>query len=221
MISDIYIQDNVNQRECKRCGTCCKKGGPCLHSEDRVLLVKGVLGPPDLVTYRAGEMALNPLSKELVCLKSEMIKIRGDDQGTCIFFRYADNSCTIYENRPLECRRLKCWDTRDIEGLFLNDTLMRMDLIPEDSLLSELIKAYEITYSISSIWQLCRDSFDEGKGQSDRRQVLIAKDMEFRNKVMETVGIDQASCNFFFGRPVADIIAVFETILCEKRPKNE
>ena len=46
--------------ECKRCGTCCIKGGPVLHSVDLALITEGVIRPDQLVVIRHGEPAYNP-----------------------------------------------------------------------------------------------------------------------------------------------------------------
>jgi len=112
---------------CVRCGACCERGGPTLHSEDRTFLQKGVLRPTHLFTLRAGELAYHPLEERLIELSDEMIKIKGmDGSSACIFYDAEQHGCAIYEDRPLECRALKCWDTRDVEGLFMQDLLSRL-----------------------------------------------------------------------------------------------
>lgn len=211
MFSDISQQDNVNQTECKRCGTCCLKGGPCLHKRDRDLVISGTLGPQVLVTFRAGELAVNPLSNEVIALDVEMIKIRGQDiHGKCNFLEEAFNSCSIYENRPLECRLLKCWDTRAIEDLFLSDLLIREDLMPHSSLLSELIEKYEESFPVNFIRNMC--ILSERGTVPEELRALEEEDIRFRSAVCESLGIDLETCLFFFGRPVSVIAAAFQAI---------
>ncbi len=54
-----------NITECIRCGTCCKKGGPVLHHEDKDILRGGHVGYEHLVTLRKGEQAYNPIKDML------------------------------------------------------------------------------------------------------------------------------------------------------------
>lgn len=48
------------QPSCRRCGTCCIKGGPSLHREDLPLVEEGRIRVQDLVCIRSGEMAYDP-----------------------------------------------------------------------------------------------------------------------------------------------------------------
>ena len=41
--------------ECVRCGTCCGKGGPAFHHEDKMLIEQGIILSKHLYTIRAGE----------------------------------------------------------------------------------------------------------------------------------------------------------------------
>jgi hypothetical protein len=40
---------------CRRCGRCCRLGGPALHTADLPLILQGRLTPAELVTLRRGE----------------------------------------------------------------------------------------------------------------------------------------------------------------------
>ena len=50
-----YRKAKKTAGECRRCGTCCEKGGPALHGEDRPLVDRGQVPARCLFTIRAGE----------------------------------------------------------------------------------------------------------------------------------------------------------------------
>ena len=209
---------------CIRCGTCCENGGPTLHSEDRIFLQKGVLRPAHLFTLRAGELAYHPLEERLIELSDEMIKIKGKDDGSgaCIFYDAKQHGCAIYEDRPLECRALKCWDTRDIEGLFMQDLLSRFDLCPEGSAIAELIPAYERSFPPGRIYGLLSKAGPREGAQQAGPEIeqMVSTDEAFRQKVIETLGPGEDELEFFFGRPVRSLIEGIRTLMNtnKKRP---
>ena len=119
-----------NQAGCLRCGTCCTKGGPALHKEDKDILLDGHIGRERLVTIRKGELAFSPLSGKLEPLQKELVKIAGKGNGwSCCFYDTEKASCSIYSHRPLECRILKCWDTEQLLSVVGKDTLARADIL--------------------------------------------------------------------------------------------
>ncbi|MBT8367361.1 MAG: YkgJ family cysteine cluster protein, partial [Deltaproteobacteria bacterium] len=90
---------------CTRCGTCCQKGGPSFHQEDRMLIDKGVIPARCLFTIRRGESAYDNVKGCLMPVDSDIIKIKGKEgTWTCIFFDAHNKGCSIYSHRPLECR---------------------------------------------------------------------------------------------------------------------
>jgi Fe-S-cluster containining protein len=115
---------------CARCGECCRAGGPALHLEDLELLRSGVVSSSALITFRAGELALDQPSGGLLPLESEIVKIRGAGGAwTCIYFDAEDSGCGIYGNRPAECRALKCWDTSELEAMYASGRITRADIL--------------------------------------------------------------------------------------------
>ncbi len=201
-------QHNVRMQECKRCGRCCRAGGAVLHLKDRQLVVSGYLKPKDLVTFRRGELAHDPRTGELVVLESELIKIRGKGKiGECIFQDPKDNGCRIYDNRPLECRLLKCWDTSHLERVLMKDLLTREALIPEGSLLGNLIVQHQRVFDLVCLTPL----YSREKHVSFSRTVkeVQIKESEFRSKVMEKFSLEKDDMDFFFGRPVVEVLEPF------------
>lgn len=105
--------------ECIRCGSCCKKGGPSFHKADKHLIEKGIIQLKYLYTIREGELAYDNVRQCLIAPEGDIIKIKEDKNSrACVFFEERGNRCGIYENRPEECRALKCWDTREIEAIY-------------------------------------------------------------------------------------------------------
>lgn len=144
--------------ECKGCGTCCRKGGPALHSEDMALFVSGAFNRVDLVTVRAGELAFDQISGALHPLAVDIVKFgdgrvrnshgfmvgSGEEDASqaqglsgCRFLVEQPKTatgemraqCGIYAHRPVECRALLCKDTRAIEALYTQDRASRSDVL--------------------------------------------------------------------------------------------
>ena len=120
---------------CKRCGQCCRLGGPVLHRDDLSLLdrldapAKGTVpfGMADLVTLRTGELVRDDVIGTLTPLESECVKLapaRGRTDWECRFLVRMpgavpgrDAGCGIYDRRPAQCRALSCSDKEATEAL--------------------------------------------------------------------------------------------------------
>ena len=189
---------------CTRCGTCCQKGGPGFHLEDRLLIEKGVIPSRCLFTIREGELAYDNVKGCLMPMDSDIIKIKGkDDTWTCIFFDEKNKDCSIYSDRPLECRNLKCWDTRDLEKMYTSDRLTRKDLISEVEGLWDLIKDHQERCDYANIQQLIKDLDGSKTGNAQRELAAIIRfDLEIRDLVVAKAGMDADMLEFLFGRPL-------------------
>ena len=204
---------------CIRCGECCEKGGPALHSEDRIFLQRGTLKPTHLFTLRAGELAYHPLEERLIELSDDMIKIKGREGSSVCTFYYADQqACGIYEGRPLECRALKCWDTGDVEDLFMQDLLSRLDLCPKGSVIAEMISAYERSFPPGRIYSLLSEaaSAEEAQQTGPEIEKMVSTDEAFRQKVVGALGLGEDELEFFFGRPVKSLVADTQILMDHK-----
>ncbi|NPA95479.1 MAG: YkgJ family cysteine cluster protein [Thermodesulfobacteria bacterium] len=202
------MQHNVTQTECKRCGKCCSAGGPALHVEDRDLVVEGKLEPGDLVTFRQGEPAYDPVTKRVIILESELIKVRGRAKvGACKYYLPEGNACSIYAHRPLECRVLKCWNTRELEEILMKRLLSRGQLIPPHSTLWELIVEHDRLFDMRKLTGMF---LVEKDGKLTQLQGFLReleeKEGSFRSRVVADFGIDSAAMDFFFGRPVIEVL---------------
>lgn len=189
---------------CVCCGACCEKGGPAFHEVDRMLIEKGLIPSKYLYTIRKGEFAYDNVKGCLMPVDSDIIKIKGkEDSWTCVFFNEAEKSCTIYNNRPLECRALKCWDTHELEKIYAGGRLTRKDLISGVEGLWDLIKDHQARCDYEEIRNLIKD-LQGGNSKPARRRLaeIIRYDTEIRGLAVAKGGMDPAMLDFLFGRPL-------------------
>ena len=197
---------------CRRCGTCCKNGGPALHREDRTLVAEGLIPARYLFTIRRGERVRDNVRGTLAVLADEIVKIKGaDGRWTCAFYEHASKGCRIYEARPLECRVLNCRDTRPIETVYERTRLTRRDLLADVGGLWELIAEHERRCSYTRIARLLADGFENGRPtQAAAIQEMIHWDDHIRQLTVEKAGMDLRMLDFLFGRPLTDTLKGFD-----------
>ncbi len=193
---------------CQRCGTCCKKGGPSFHQADQDLIKKGVIHTRCLYTIRKGERAYDNVRECLEAVSSDIIKIKGKgDSLTCMFFDERQNACTIYDDRPLECRALKCWDTAELEAMYGKRRLSRKDLLGEIEGLWDLIETHQERCNYETIHQLVKtiNQKQGGRAQQDLAERILY-DREIRKLVVSRAGLGEDMLDFLFGRPLNETI---------------
>ena len=193
---------------CKRCGTCCMKGGPSFHLSDKALIDNGTIPSKCLYTIRKGEMAYDNVRQCLEPVSSDVIKIKGKGKTwTCLFLDEAQSDCTIYENRPVECRALKCWDTDEIETLYARRRLKREDLLATIEGLWDLIIDHQERCNYDTIYALTKAIEGEGaQGARQKLAELIKFDDEIRKLVVSRGGLDKEMLDFLFGRPLSQTL---------------
>ncbi len=198
------LKPGTTNSECIRCGTCCEKGGPGFHIEDRMLIDKGVIPSRYLYTIRKGELAHDNVKGCLKSVESDIIKIKGkEDTWVCIFFDEINKGCIIYNDRPRECRALKCWDTRELEQIYATTRLTRKDLVSGVNGLWDLIEDHQARCDYKKIQTLIKE-LNGGQNIHARRKLLeiIRYDAEIRNLVISRGGLDADMLDFLFGRPL-------------------
>jgi len=190
--------------ECIRCGTCCEKGGPCFHIEDRMLIEKGKIPSKHLYTIRKGELAHDNVKGCLMPVDSDIIKIKGKkDSWTCMFFDEVKKGCTIYDDRPLECRVLRCWDTRELEQIYAITRLTRKDFVSRIKGLWDLVKDHQARCDYKKIQPLIKDLAGSNNDHARRKLLeIIRYDAEIRKLVVSRGGLDADMLDFLFGRPL-------------------
>ena len=133
---------------------------------------------------------------------SDIIKIKGKaDTWTCVFFDEPNKQCSIYDDRPLECRVLKCWDTRELEKMYAGRRLTRDNLISEIEGLWDLVKGHQERCDYQKIKKLIDDLNGPSRDRA-RKELLeiIQYDAEIRKLVVEQGGMDPEMLDFLFGR---------------------
>jgi Fe-S-cluster containining protein len=133
---------------------------------------------------------------------SDIIKIKGkEDTWTCIFFDEQNKQCSIYNDRPQECRALKCWDTRELEKMYARRRLTREDLIAGIEGLWDLIKDHQERCDYQKIKKLINDLAGPYKDKARKKLLeIIQFDAEIRQLVVDQGGLEPAMLDFVFGR---------------------
>lgn len=199
----------AHRTSCIRCGTCCRKGGPVLHHEDKQILLHGYAENRHLMTIRKGELVFNPAVGMLRPADRELVKVRGKGpEWSCCFFDEKASVCTIYEHRFLECRLLKCWDTRALEAVIGENTIARTDIINPGDPIVKLIERHEQECPHQEVQALLAGL----SGEADRPRILrelaefVAKDEAVRSYAISELGLRREFELFIFGRPLAAVL---------------
>jgi Fe-S-cluster containining protein len=197
-----------SRSSCSRCGTCCRKGGPALHREDRHLVEQGLIHTRHLYTIRRGEWVHDPIAGALAQASGDIIKIKGGSGSrACCLFDDGPLACRIYANRPLECRTLTCWNTAEIERVYAIGRLSREDLISGIAGLWELVNAHQERCDVERIRRLYIPADGPQAGQQARELAeMIRYDTELRNLVVSRAGLEAGMTDFLFGRPLQQVL---------------
>jgi Fe-S-cluster containining protein len=203
---DTMIPKNITH--CIRCGTCCLKGGPVLHHEDKKILLSGNAGHQHLITIRKGELAHNPVSGRLEPVKKELIKLRGKGEGwSCVFYDEEKASCKIYKHRFLECRLLQCWDTSKVMSVIGKNTIVRADIMNPHDPVMKLIETHENECSCQEVQSLISAASFRNDTDAFKKLIeLVRKDLAIRSYAMSESGLKSEYELFIFGRPLYKII---------------
>ena len=203
------MKNRVEQGVCRQCGTCCKKNGPALHKEDWPLVEKGLIPLSHLYTLRAGEMAHDNVRGTLEPVPADVIKIKGKSRTrACLYLDDMQANCTVYHQRPAECRALKCWDTQDIEVLYTKDRLDRKTILKDKPEFWGLVQDHQQRCDYGKLEKLIVQL--EGPHHEKALQSLseiIHYDRNIRTLLVEQTNIDPDICDFLFGRPLTNTLA--------------
>lgn len=200
---------------CRRCGACCLKGGPALHAQDLPLFDSG--GPLSLahvVTLRAGETAFDQVRGQTLPLEAEVLKLRGpsenDPSWACVLYDRAASACTLYGERPAECRALFCQDTSELAAMYDQDRLSRRDFFPPGHGVLAVMAEHEALVPAGRVAPLAgllraggQDALDAGE---ELARMALA-DQAFRKGLAERAGIGPDMHDFFLGRPAWALFA--------------
>jgi Fe-S-cluster containining protein len=210
MHKEVHRSTPINIARCVRCGTCCLKGGPALHGEDKKSVLAGHIGHESLITIRKGELAFSPLSGRLEPIQKEIVKIAGRGKGwVCCFYDEKKSSCSIYTHRPLECRLLKCWDTAELLSAIGKDPLTRADLISVDDPIMKFIETQEKECSVLTAENLISvlQKVKDDPTSLAKLTALIHEDLAIRSQAIAAFGLSLEAELFIFGRPLFKILS--------------
>jgi len=204
---------NPTDPTCQKCGTCCRKGGPALHREDRPLIMDGLIPAEALYTIRTGEPVRDNVEQRLSTAPGDIIKIRGRGADWCCRFLEDESArCTIYDRRPVECRTLQCWDTHAIEALYHRDRLTRQDLLEEVEGLWELISDHDQRCAYHTIRDLAGGLSADRSGKANAFAAItdmVKYDESLRKLLVENGHAPAAMLDFLLGRPLIETLPGF------------
>lgn len=202
--------DPLKTQSCVRCGTCCTKGGPALHSQDRPLYLNGDLAKSDLLTLRKGERVFDNVREKVIELPQEIVRLRACAGSTaCLFFDQASSGCSIYDNRPIECRILKCWAPSKLTAMYETDRIRRLDLISKESALGLLIKEHEKRCGYAEVKPLAAAVQRKSHRALQEIAARIEYDRGIRESLTQEVGAGALELDFLFGRPFQETLPAF------------
>jgi len=208
IMTKMIKSDSVSIRSCIRCGTCCKKGGPALHRDDAHLIQDGIIPSKDLFTIRKDEAVYDNVKGFIFPAPSDIIKIKNRlNSAACAYFDETTRRCTIYTHRPVECRILECWNTRDIEKRYSAERLTRKDLLSTMQDIWRLVSDHNKRCSYTVI-----NRFMGPIGKtlpekvSPEVQEMVQYDIHFRKLLAEKGGIDPDLMDFLFGKPLHETL---------------
>jgi Fe-S-cluster containining protein len=195
---------------CIRCGVCCTKSSPTLHDDDMKLFVDDVLKPEHVVTIRKGEHVYSTTEEVVIRSDDELIKIREVEGARhCRFYDESESACTIYEVRPLQCRRQECWSPESFNTLNDVPKLTRKRLLEPTGVLWDIIQAHEDKCSYDETARIiARMEATKGQTVEDLLE-LLRIDHYVRLQTAEQFNLDEEAMEFFFGRPLRETIRLY------------
>ena len=217
---------------CRRCGTCCRKGGPALHHADLPLLRDTIILREALYTLRVGEPVHDQVKGQVVLLDAECVKVRSKESAVdssaksepgCRFYLPDPSSvpqtapakasehpserptgrCAIHETKPLECAALKCWNTAELARAAATPRLSRLDILGSDNALAELIRDHETHCSVANLLSHLQAPTPKS---ADLLRQATAYDAALRDLLQEKAGTPPDHLPFLLGRPLAEVI---------------
>lgn len=205
----------TEQNECRRCGGCCLGGGPALHEEDITLVSQGRLQTGILLTLRQGEPAYDQPAGVVAPLPEEIVKIQyGADGRACMYYSPNDQSCHIYDQRPLECRLQACWDDAPLRSAYGKGRIRRRDLLAPESAALQLAQMHEEQCSFATLAEAAGQLLQTPSAAAEANVLeLLERDAAIRTglarRLEQPEMAIQGYCLFLFGRPMRESLPFF------------
>lgn len=196
---------------CKRCGRCCRTTPPSL-LEDDINLVGSVFSLDDVYTIREGEVVWDNLEDKLVVSPCELIKVKSNEEGECIFYEHPKRSCRIYDMRPIQCKEFFCTSPSEFYKLLEKPKLKRSDILKGSNLL-RLIEEHSTRCNHYLLDSTIQSIEKEGEAALENLIKMLRYDYELRKLAHERLNIPLSSMDFLFGRPLSDTIRYYGLVL--------
>lgn len=193
--------------ECTRCGKCCTECSPSLMKQDMRLFISGVLSPENVYTIREGEPAR--YGSDVYESFVEIIKIRENEEAAGCIFYSEGLGCVIYEDRPLQCKEYKCWETEaPLYGLE-ESALKREDFFGSVDIIMDAIKKHNKKCSYkrlsSAIGRLNENKDDALDDIID----MLQYDTYIRPFLKDKLSVPSTAMDLILGRPLTETINEF------------
>jgi Fe-S-cluster containining protein len=191
---------------CDRCGDCCSISSPSLMKGDIGLFISGLLSDENTYTIREGEL-IRSKDGNLYESFMELIKIREKNNSTtCIFY---DKGCTIYDNRPAQCREFNCWEIHQIEEGLEKTALKRADLFNQIDFIMEAIKRHDEKCSYKRLSDTL-ERLNNGIEEAVEDIIdMLQYDINLRELLMKKFDLKPHSMDLILGRALSERITEF------------
>jgi Fe-S-cluster containining protein len=195
---------------CFQCGECCRAGSPTLHLEDLVLLQSGKIPWDQLVTLRKGEPALSPFDGRPLVLPEDRIKVR-EKEGLreCVFLISETDRCSIYVDRPLQCRAQACWDPIPARETAELPFLLREHIFQGVDLMLEIIAEHETRCGFAVLSGAFEELSRSSGGNIQEVLRLLSYEEHFRQFVSDKFTIPAQNMELLFGRSFTRMTTLF------------
>ncbi|WP_300155792.1 YkgJ family cysteine cluster protein [Solidesulfovibrio sp.] len=198
---------------CRRCGVCCRRGGPSLSRRDLPLVASGLLRPARLMVLRRGEHVADNVAGGVGPLAVELVRLRpGPDGRGCLFFR-EPHTCSVHSERPEQCRTLSCDAPGAVAATYLEDRLSRRDILASDDPLAALCAHHEAETDLVRLALLCRRALAGHAPSREEVARAVRLDAAFRELLPARAGVAAADLPFYLGRPLARALPVLRAAL--------
>lgn len=204
-----HRQTETKKTQCTRCGECCAAAAPSLQKADLPLFFDHVIDGTQLYTVRKGELVWDNVNDKLDFTKNELIKFRDHESGDgCILYDGNEKACTIYADRPGQCRAFSCWSDIEFKRVFSDPKAQRTDIINDPNLL-RLVSAHEEKCSYQAISDDVKKIQEDGDKAIEKILKILQYDQDIRQLTREKLGIEPREMDLLFGRALTDTIHMF------------
>lgn len=204
--------------QCRRCGACCIKGGPALHSQDDFLLKQRRLLAQDLCAFRQGELVRDESQGNLVPLPTEIVKIAprpGLSPGfwACRFLQEKNKeyTCSLHGKHPAECRAFFCEDPGPLLALSPEGRLNRQQvfaLLEAPSWWLELAQAHDAACSYHHMADLAQGMKENTEARQEFLEIMV-QDRAYRDLLLEKKAVQPEELSLLLGRPLIETVVMF------------